>query len=273
MFGFFLLDALPQNYGAVMTTDSAKFNALFHGLLDRGVYIAPALYEAGFVSAAHSDEDIAATIEAARQIFKTLLGTMKLRIARWRPSLLLPGLALAQADIGQVWINAGFYSLHFDRDKGLEDFNPGLGIEWPLDKTFSLTAGAFRNSDRERSHYLGLYVMPFEFHGVKFGAVVGGFDGYPTTNNGGWFPALIPDRAIEGKNWGLNIAIVPDDQEPPLRRDQLPAEVPLRRRMGKRKRRHEPPFLAMRRRAQWRKCRTPENTMATPRSSAASITS
>ncbi|NDZ12856.1 glutamate-1-semialdehyde-2,1-aminomutase [Variovorax sp. WS11] len=69
MFGFFLMDALPQNYGAVMTTDNARFNALFHGLLDRGVYIAPALYEAGFVSAAHSDEDIAATIEAARQIF------------------------------------------------------------------------------------------------------------------------------------------------------------------------------------------------------------
>jgi len=72
MFGFFLLDALPQNYPAVMKSDGTKFNSLFHGLLDRGVYIAPALYEAGFVSAAHSDEDIAATIEAARQTFKTL---------------------------------------------------------------------------------------------------------------------------------------------------------------------------------------------------------
>ncbi|RST51416.1 glutamate-1-semialdehyde 2,1-aminomutase [Variovorax sp. MHTC-1] len=72
MFGFFLLDALPQNYSTVMTTDNARFNTLFHGLLERGVYIAPALYEAGFVSAAHSDEDIAATIDAARQIFKTL---------------------------------------------------------------------------------------------------------------------------------------------------------------------------------------------------------
>ncbi|MBT2321351.1 glutamate-1-semialdehyde 2,1-aminomutase [Variovorax paradoxus] len=70
MFGFFLMKDLPQNYATVMTTDNAKFNALFHGLLDRGVYIAPALYEAGFVSAAHSDEDIAATIEAARQIFR-----------------------------------------------------------------------------------------------------------------------------------------------------------------------------------------------------------
>ncbi|MBP6896175.1 glutamate-1-semialdehyde 2,1-aminomutase [Pseudacidovorax sp. 1753] len=72
MFGFFLLPALPQNYGKVMTSDGAKFNALFHGLLDRGVYIAPALYEAGFVSAAHAAEDISATIEAAREVFKTL---------------------------------------------------------------------------------------------------------------------------------------------------------------------------------------------------------
>jgi len=72
MFGFFLLDALPQNYGAVMKSDGAKFNTLFHGLLDRGVYIAPALYEAGFVSSAHGDEDIAATIAAAREVFAVL---------------------------------------------------------------------------------------------------------------------------------------------------------------------------------------------------------
>jgi glutamate-1-semialdehyde 2,1-aminomutase len=72
MFGFFLMDTLPQNYGVVMTTDGARFNTLFHGLLDRGVYIAPALYEAGFVSAAHSTEDIEATIAAASKIFSTL---------------------------------------------------------------------------------------------------------------------------------------------------------------------------------------------------------
>jgi glutamate-1-semialdehyde 2,1-aminomutase len=72
MFGFFLMGQLPQNYGVVMTTDGARFNTLFHGLLDRGVYIAPALYEAGFVSAAHSAEDIEATIQAASDIFSTL---------------------------------------------------------------------------------------------------------------------------------------------------------------------------------------------------------
>ncbi|HEX5286181.1 MAG TPA: glutamate-1-semialdehyde 2,1-aminomutase [Polaromonas sp.] len=69
MFGFFLLGQLPQNYATVMTTDSPAFNRFFHAMLDRGVYYAPALYEAGFVSAAHSAEDIEATVEAAAQFF------------------------------------------------------------------------------------------------------------------------------------------------------------------------------------------------------------
>jgi len=72
MFGFFLLPELPQNYAKVMTSDSPKFNHLFHGLLDKGVYIAPALYEAGFVSSAHTADDIAATVQAAAEVFSTL---------------------------------------------------------------------------------------------------------------------------------------------------------------------------------------------------------
>ncbi|RRD57718.1 glutamate-1-semialdehyde-2,1-aminomutase [Comamonadaceae bacterium OH2545_COT-014] len=72
MFGFFLLPTLPQNYAEVMRTDNARFNQLFHGLLARGIYTAPALYEAGFVSAAHTDEDIAITLEAARAVFQQL---------------------------------------------------------------------------------------------------------------------------------------------------------------------------------------------------------
>ncbi|OIP20088.1 MAG: glutamate-1-semialdehyde-2,1-aminomutase [Comamonadaceae bacterium CG2_30_60_41] len=72
MMGFYLLDTLPTTYSQVMKSDSARFNQLFHGLLDRGVYIAPALYEAGFVSAAHTDEDIATTVAAAHEVFKLL---------------------------------------------------------------------------------------------------------------------------------------------------------------------------------------------------------
>ena len=70
MFGFFFSSSLPQNYGVVMATDQPRFNRFFHAMLDRGVYLAPALYEAAFVSAAHSAEDIAVTVEAARSAFK-----------------------------------------------------------------------------------------------------------------------------------------------------------------------------------------------------------
>ena len=72
MFGFFLLSQLPQNYPAVMTTDSGAFNRFFHAMLDAGVYYAPALYEAGFVSAAHSPADIDTTVQAAADFFARL---------------------------------------------------------------------------------------------------------------------------------------------------------------------------------------------------------
>jgi glutamate-1-semialdehyde 2,1-aminomutase len=72
MFGFFFADSLPQNYGAVMATDRERFNRFFHAMLERGVYLAPALYEAGFVSAAHSDADLAATRDAALQALRSL---------------------------------------------------------------------------------------------------------------------------------------------------------------------------------------------------------
>jgi glutamate-1-semialdehyde 2,1-aminomutase len=70
MFGFFFADALPQNYGAVMATDKERFNRFFHGMLERGVYLAPALYEAGFVSSAHGADDIAATVAAAAEALR-----------------------------------------------------------------------------------------------------------------------------------------------------------------------------------------------------------
>jgi glutamate-1-semialdehyde 2,1-aminomutase len=72
MFGFFFHDHLPQNYATVMGTDKERFNRFFHAMLQRGVYLAPALYEAGFVSAAHSEADIAETLAAARESFALL---------------------------------------------------------------------------------------------------------------------------------------------------------------------------------------------------------
>jgi len=70
MFGFFFAKELPENYAAVMATDKQGFNRFFHAMLDQGVYFAPALYEAGFVSSAHSAADIAATVESARHVLR-----------------------------------------------------------------------------------------------------------------------------------------------------------------------------------------------------------
>ncbi|RGE43303.1 glutamate-1-semialdehyde-2,1-aminomutase [Comamonas testosteroni] len=72
LFGFYFLPELPKTYAEVMKTDGKVFNKFYHGMLDRGHYFAPALYEAGFVSAAHTEEDIDRTIEAAREVFKLL---------------------------------------------------------------------------------------------------------------------------------------------------------------------------------------------------------
>jgi len=108
-----------------------------------------------------------------------------------------------------VWLNAGFYTLHFDHDKGLRNANAGLGLEWTLNDTYSLTVGGFKNSDHQHSNYIGMYVMPWRWESFKLGAVVGTFDGYPRANQGGWFPALVPMVSFEGERWGLNTAIIP----------------------------------------------------------------
>ena len=116
-------------------------------------------------------------------------------------------------DLARTWINPGFYSYHFERDKNLNNVNTGLGIEVPLTDVYSVTAGVFENSDRATSHYLGLYVMPFDIGPFKAGAVVGGFNGYPNANHGGWFPAIIPVVALEGRQLGLNVSFVPTVQD------------------------------------------------------------
>ena len=73
MFGGFFTDAESvSNYTQVMNCDTDAFNRFFHAMLDAGVYLAPASYEAGFMSAAHSDEDIAMTVDAAAQAFAAL---------------------------------------------------------------------------------------------------------------------------------------------------------------------------------------------------------
>ena len=73
MFGGFFTDAKEiSNYAQVMACDTDRFNQFFHLMLEAGVYLAPASYEAGFLSSAHTDADIEATVAAARAAFAAL---------------------------------------------------------------------------------------------------------------------------------------------------------------------------------------------------------
>ena len=73
MFGIFFTDApTVENFAQATACNQEAFKQFFHAMLDRGVYMAPSSYEAGFVSAAHSDDDITATLEAAGAAFAEL---------------------------------------------------------------------------------------------------------------------------------------------------------------------------------------------------------
>lgn len=69
MFGLYFLPEIPHGFADVMKADTALFNRFFHGMLSRGVYFAPSTFEAGFVSIQHTDDVIAATVQAARETF------------------------------------------------------------------------------------------------------------------------------------------------------------------------------------------------------------
>jgi glutamate-1-semialdehyde 2,1-aminomutase len=73
MFGiFFTGEKSVTSFAQVMACDVERFRKFFHGMLRAGVYLAPSAFEAGFVSAAHTDADISETLDRAEKVFKTL---------------------------------------------------------------------------------------------------------------------------------------------------------------------------------------------------------
>jgi len=74
MFGLFFSAEPVDTYAQAIACDTAAFNRFFHAMLERGVYLAPSAFEAGFMSAAHGDAEIARTIEAARESFRIAKG-------------------------------------------------------------------------------------------------------------------------------------------------------------------------------------------------------
>ncbi len=69
MFTFFFTDRPVVDFESAKRSDTVRFNRFFHHMLDRGFYLAPSQFEAGFISSAHSEDDIAHTVSAAREFF------------------------------------------------------------------------------------------------------------------------------------------------------------------------------------------------------------
>jgi glutamate-1-semialdehyde 2,1-aminomutase len=72
MFGLYFSEKAPDSFDEVMASDREKFKQFFHHMLDEGIYFGPSAFEAGFVSAAHTQDDIQKTIDAAQKAFKKL---------------------------------------------------------------------------------------------------------------------------------------------------------------------------------------------------------
>jgi glutamate-1-semialdehyde 2,1-aminomutase len=72
MFGLFFTDGLVTTWEEAKLADTGRFAAFHRGMLDRGIYLAPSQFEAGFVSTAHGEAEVEATIAAAREAFAAL---------------------------------------------------------------------------------------------------------------------------------------------------------------------------------------------------------
>lgn len=109
----------------------------------------------------------------------------------------------------ELWLNPGLLSYHFDQNKNFNSVNYGFGAEYKFSTVASLTVGTYRNSYYRQSNYIGAYWQPIAIGPVQIGVVAGGFNGYSNTNNGGWFPAVLPALSIEGDLIGFNLLVIP----------------------------------------------------------------
>jgi len=73
MFGLYFCEKCPTSYHEMMQSNKEHFNQFFHSMLDSGIYLGPSAFEAGFVSAAHTDADIETTLATAKKAFASII--------------------------------------------------------------------------------------------------------------------------------------------------------------------------------------------------------
>lgn len=115
----------------------------------------------------------------------------------------------ADAKTGQVWLNAGSISHHFNRDMRFNERNWGLGGEYKFNTTYSVFGGFYRNSMWDTTRYAGLSYTPWQVGQASIGVVGGVADGYKGMNDGKFFPMISPVVSIEGERIGVNIIVIP----------------------------------------------------------------
>lgn len=115
----------------------------------------------------------------------------------------------------ESWLTMPAYSWHFSgREDGkgsYETMNTGLGLEHVVTPSFRVAAGIYRNSVRRDSGYFGVGYLPLQLGPVRIGASAGVVSGY--TSN--LLPVLVPTLTIEGKQFGVNLLVVPPAEGSP----------------------------------------------------------
>ncbi len=116
---------------------------------------------------------------------------------------------LWQKPAGELWLNLGGFSRHFDRQAGHNENNAGLGLEYRTSDELSFMAGSYRNSVRKNTTYAAVNWQPLSMGSFKLGAAVGLMNGYPAMNRGGTFFAALPMATYEGRRFGVNLGLIP----------------------------------------------------------------
>lgn len=119
----------------------------------------------------------------------------------------------ANPDTHSVWLNPGFLSHHFQREKGFRENNYGLGAQVYLSASQSVMAGYYRNSDNYWSHYASWVWQPLNPGEVKIGLLGAVIDGYPKMRHGQWFLAAMPVISFEYQSVGINFTVIPSYQD------------------------------------------------------------
>ncbi len=115
--------------------------------------------------------------------------------------------------VSELWLNAGFYSHHFQKEKGFNNDNYGFGGEYRYSTVSSITFGEYYNSVKQTTHYAGWYWRPLKIGPVRLGVAAGAMDGYPNMRSSGWFLAVIPAASIEYKHVGAYLMYIPSYQD------------------------------------------------------------